>query len=116
MTSISDRYIYDFLKVSESINAFTQYIAFSNAFNINYINDILHVKSFNETFLKILLSNSLKIPQPEWHLDHLVQRSGSLIVQYYSLYIPKYNGQSIHLHLDEILMQSNLHEALHQCY
>ena len=61
MTSVSDRHTYGLLKAPESANAFAQHVAFSNALNIDYMNDILHIKSSSETFSKILPSNFLKL-------------------------------------------------------
>lgn len=60
MTNVSDRHIYGFLKASESANVFAQHVAFSNAFNIDYMNDIFGAEPPDETLSEVLPSDSLK--------------------------------------------------------
>ena len=58
--SVSDRPTYGFLKAPESANAFAQHVTFSNALNIDYMNDILRAEPPSETLLEALPSDSLE--------------------------------------------------------
>ena len=62
MASVSDRPTYGFLKAPESANAFAQQVAFSNALNIDYMNDILRSEPPSETLSKALPLDSLEAP------------------------------------------------------
>lgn len=62
MASVSDRHTYGFLKAPESANAFTQHVAFSNALNVDYMNDILRAEPPSETLSETLPSDSLEVP------------------------------------------------------
>ena len=65
MASVSDRPTYGFLKAPESANAFAQQVAFSNALNIDYMNDILRAEPPSETLSKALPSDSLEPPMKD---------------------------------------------------
>jgi hypothetical protein len=65
MASVSNRPTYGFLKAPESANAFAQQVAFSNALNIDYMNDILRAEPPSETLSKALPSDSLEPPMKD---------------------------------------------------
>jgi len=60
MTSVSDRHVYGFVKAPESASAFAQHVAFSNALNIDYMNDILRGEPPSETLSGAPPSDSLE--------------------------------------------------------
>jgi hypothetical protein len=62
MASVSDRHTCGFLKAPESANAFAQQVAFSNALNIDYMNDILRAEPPTETLSEVRPSDWLEPP------------------------------------------------------
>ncbi|TMC16422.1 MAG: hypothetical protein E6J34_20090 [Chloroflexi bacterium] len=62
MASVSDRHTSGFLKAPESANAFAQQVAFSNALNIDYMNDILRAEPPSETLSEVVPSDLLEPP------------------------------------------------------